>query len=144
MELTKKHECASGLKTRSMCGISCLLDIFGDKWSLLIVRDLMFWGKKTYSDFLSSDEKIATNILANRLILLEENGIITKEEYPGNKVKNLYKLTPKGIKLMPVLIEMLLWSDEYYLLSEKGRMFAKKIRKNRDLAIKSVVENLTK
>lgn len=83
-------------KKRSDCPISSSLEVWGDKWSLLIVRDLMFAKQCTYGDFLKSGEKIATNILASRLQTLEENGIITKSDHPGSKAKVLYQLTQKG------------------------------------------------
>ena len=76
---------------RSACPISNTLDIFGDKWSLLIIRDLMHAKSCTYGDFLKSEEKIATNILASKLKLLEANGIIGKHAHPGSKAKVLYK-----------------------------------------------------
>ena len=84
-------------KKRSDCPLSQSLDVFGDKWSLLIIRDLMFGNKCTYNDFLKSEEGIATNILATRLKGLEENGIIEKSAHPDSKAKNLYKLSAKGI-----------------------------------------------
>ena len=91
------------IKKRSDCPISCSLDVWGDKWSLLIIRDLMFKKECTYGDFLKSDEKIATNILASRLQTMEENGVIKKLEHPDSKAKVLYKLTEKGIDLLPHL-----------------------------------------
>ena len=92
---------------RSQCPISTALDIFGDKWTLLVVRDLLFNEKKTYGEFLDSEEKIATNILADRLALLEMAGIISREKHPDSKLKILYKLTDKGIDLIPVLVEVI-------------------------------------
>ena len=106
-------------KKRSDCPISCSLDIFGDKWSLLIIRDLMFHNKNTYGDFLKSAEGIATNILASRLQGLTENGIIEKLEHPTSKAKNLYRLTEKGIDLMPIIVEVYLWSDKYLTIPEE-------------------------
>ena len=82
---------------RSNCPLSSSLDIFGDKWSLLIIRDMMFYKKSTYGDFLKSDEKIATNILATRLQGLEENKLIEKLEHPDSKAKVLYVLTHKRL-----------------------------------------------
>lgn len=101
------------IKKRSNCPISCALDIFGDKWTLLIVRDLILRNKVYYGDFLASEEGIATNILADRLQTLERSGIITKTKDPkaGNKI--IYSLTSKGIDLLPILIEIALWSSKY-------------------------------
>jgi len=126
-----------------MCPISSTLDILGDKWTLLIIRDLMFKGKKTYGEFLQSEEKIATNILADRLLILEKNGIVEKSAFPGNKVKNLYRLTPKGLDLMPALIEMVLWGDTYFDVPESVHRAAGEIRKDKNRAMKVILERLT-
>jgi DNA-binding HxlR family transcriptional regulator len=127
---------------RSTCPISTTLDILGDKWTLLIIRDLMFKGKKTYGEFLQSEEKIATNILADRLFILEKNGIVEKKAFPGNKVKNLYQLTPRGIDLMPILFEIILWGDKYFEIPERVHRLAGEIRKNRKDMIKEISERL--
>jgi DNA-binding HxlR family transcriptional regulator len=106
-------------KERSKCPISGSLDIWGDKWTLLIIRDLMFSNKCTYGDFLKSPEGIATNILASRLQILEENGIIKKLDHPESKAKFLYQLTQKGMDLLPILVEIYLWADKYFVLPEE-------------------------
>ena len=100
-------------KKRSNCPVSSSLDIFGDKWSLLIIRDVMMKGKMSYGEFLKSDEKIATNILANRLQTLESENILLKEVSPLNKSKFEYTLTQKGADLLPVLIEIMDWGAKY-------------------------------
>ena len=123
---------------RSRCPISTTLDILGDKWTLLIIRDLMLTGKRTYGEFLQSQEKIATNILADRLLLLEKTGLVEKKAFPGNKVKNLYQLTPKGIDLMPVLFEIILWGDKYFEIPERVHRLAEEIRKDRNGMMKEV------
>ena len=127
---------------RSTCPISTTLDVLGDKWTLLIIRDLMFKGKRTYGEFLQSEEKIATNILADRLLILEKNGIVEKRAFPGNKVKNLYQLTPKGIDLMPILFEIILWGDKYFEIPERIHRLAGEIRKNKNEMIKEISERL--
>jgi len=127
---------------RSECPISTALDIFGDKWSLLIIRDMMFKGKNTYGDFLESGEKIATNILADRLALLEWAGIISKHKHPDSKAKILYKLTSKGIDLIPLLVEIIAWSDRYYDVHPQAKLFAKQIRKNKTGLLKTLRANL--
>jgi DNA-binding HxlR family transcriptional regulator len=127
---------------RSMCPISSTLDILGDKWTLLVIRDLMLKGKKTYGEFLQSEEKIATNILADRLLILEKNGIVEKRAFPGNKVKNLYRLTPKGIDFMPALLEIILWGDKYFEIPEGIRRLAGKIRKDKNGAMKEIRKRL--
>ena len=129
---------------RSTCPISTTLDILGDKWTLLIIRDLMFTGKKTYGEFLQSEEKIATNILADRLLIMEKTGMVEKKAFPGNKAKNLYRLTPKGIDLMPVLFEIILWGDKYFEIPERVRRLAGEIRKDKNGMMKEVSKRLAK
>ncbi len=98
---------------RSDCPINYVLELVGDRWSLLILRDLIFDNKKSYSDFLTSQEKIATNILASRLTRLEDEGFIQKRPGSTNKARYTYVLTPMSIDLVPMFIEMILWSDKY-------------------------------
>lgn len=131
-------------KKRSECPISCSLDIWGDKWSLLIVRDLMFSKQCTYGDFLKSDEKIATNILASRLQTLEENGIITKSDHPDSKAKVLYKLSQKGIDLLPVMIEINLWAEKYFTIPVERKTMLKEVKKNKEAFIKTAMKELQK
>jgi DNA-binding HxlR family transcriptional regulator len=99
-------------KLRSDCPVNFGLEAFGDKWSLLIVRDIVFWGKKTYGDFLRSDEGIATNILASRLAQLEKEGLLKKTPFAGDKRKDIYSLTEKGMELIPLLVEIVAWSGK--------------------------------
>lgn len=107
------------MKKRSDCPISCSLDIWGDKWSLLIIRDLISFKKCRYSDFLKSAEGIATNILATRLQTLEENKIIEKSDDPESKSKGYYRLTQMGIDLFPILVEIDLWAEKYFTIPEE-------------------------
>jgi len=123
-------------KKRSDCPISCSLDIWGDKWSLLIIRDLMFSKECTYGDFLKSDEKIATNILASRLQMLETHEIITKQDHPDSKAKVLYKLTRKGVDLLPLMIEINLWADKYFALPTERRAMLEEVKKDKDAFIR--------
>lgn len=97
---------------RSSCPITNMLDILGDKWSLLIVRDI-YLGKSTYGELLESPEQIATNILASRLKQLESAGVITKVAYQKKPVRYQYELTEKGGDLLPILNAMLLWAEKY-------------------------------
>ncbi len=94
---------------RSTCPVSNLLDIVGDKWSILIIRDL-FIGRNTFSEILKSPEKISTNILVDRLKKLVSSGLIEFYRDPNDKKIKVYSLTSKGIDLYPVLVEMALWS----------------------------------
>lgn len=114
---------------RSDCPISCALDIWGDKWSLLIIRDIIFSNKSSYGDFLKSPEGIATNILASRLQSLEEGGLIEKSSHPDNKVKVIYKLTQKGIDLMPVFIEIYIWAEKYFEIPKDIKTKLKKVKR---------------
>lgn len=95
---------------RSDCPINCALDLVGDKWTLLIMRDMLVAKKRTFKEFSSSAEGIATNILSNRLTLLEEHGIITKSKLPNNKKTNIYTPTKRGVDLLPIILEMAAWS----------------------------------
>ena len=98
---------------RSDCPINFALEIFGDPWSLLLIRDIIYFGKKTYGEFLASEEGMATNILASRLAHLEHQGILAKKLYPSDKRKEEYILTEKGLDLIPVLVEMANWSAQH-------------------------------
>ena len=101
------------LSRRSNCPISFSLDLIGDSWSLLIIRDIIFAGKKTFGEFLASDEGIARNILSNRLSRLETIGLITKNPHPDDRRKDLYELTEAGLDLLPVLFELSCWGAKH-------------------------------
>jgi DNA-binding HxlR family transcriptional regulator len=98
------------LKRRSGCPLNASVEMLGDRWSLLIIRDMMLCGARSYKEFLKCYEGIATNILANRLRKLEAYGIISTEKDPSDGRKLVYLLTAKGIDLAPVLSEMVLWA----------------------------------
>ena len=98
-------------KFRCNCPITSALDILGDKWMLVIVKQMLMEGKENFKDFTESEEAIATNILSAKLKLLEEVGIITKNKLPNNKKTNLYLLTEKGLALTPIIVELANWSD---------------------------------
>jgi DNA-binding HxlR family transcriptional regulator len=97
----------------STCPINASLLVLGDRWSLLVVRDLLFAGSRTFNEFLNAGEGIATNILADRIAGLLEAGIITKEPDPDDGRKWLYSLTPKGIELAPILLELSKWGSKH-------------------------------
>ncbi|MBC6420882.1 MAG: helix-turn-helix transcriptional regulator [Hormoscilla sp. SP5CHS1] len=94
---------------RSTCPIACTLDLIGDRWTLLIVRDMMFFGKQRFEEFLESPEGISTNILASRLKLLAELGLVEKQPYSNHSRRMNYKLTEKGESLRPVMKVMIAW-----------------------------------
>jgi DNA-binding HxlR family transcriptional regulator len=98
---------------RSGCPLNASVEMLGDRWSLLIIRDMMLREFRTYKEFLESHEGIASNILADRLRRLETHGIITTERDPSDRRKRIYRLTAKGIDLAPVLAEMVLWAGAH-------------------------------
>ena len=100
-------------KRRSGCPLNASVETLGDRWSLLIIRDMMLRGFRTYKEFLESFEGIATNILADRLRKLQAYGIITTERDPSDGRRLFYLLTEKGIDLAPVLTEMVLWAARH-------------------------------
>jgi DNA-binding HxlR family transcriptional regulator len=109
-EMPKKR---ASPKRRSGCPLNASVEMLGDRWSLLILRDMMLRGYKTFHQFLASDERIATNILADRLRRLEDYGILTSQRDPADGRKLIYELTAKGIDLAPVLTEMVLWAARH-------------------------------
>lgn len=104
---------ATPRQPRSGCPISIALELLGDAWSLLIVRDLMFKDRRTYNDFLKGGEGIASNILADRLRKLEDANIVEKRRDPEDARRILYRLSEKGIDLAPVLVELVIWSARH-------------------------------
>ena len=113
----------------------------GDKWSLLIIRDLMFSKSCTYGDFLKSPEGIATNILASRLQVLEECKIIEKLDHPDSKAKVLYRLTRKGVDLVPILLEINLWADKYLSIPDERKAMVKEMKRDKLGFIKAMAKN---
>ena len=142
MQVDKKNNFMIKTRKRSDCPVSCSLDIWGDKWSLLIIRDLMFAKECTYGDLLKSPEGIATNILASRLQSLEENKIIERLEHPDSKAKVLYRLTKKGIELLPVMIEINLWAEKYFSIPADRKAMLKEVKKDKAGFIKAAMKEL--
>ena len=124
-------------KHRSGCPVSISLESFGDRWSLLIIRDLMVRGYRTFKEFQQSGEGIATNILADRLKKLQAVGIITTEADPADGRKLNYRLTEKGIDLAPVILELLIWGTRH---EDTGAPCAviDEMAKNREAVLKEV------
>jgi DNA-binding HxlR family transcriptional regulator len=98
---------------RSYCPINLSLEIFGDAWTLLVLRDMMFGGKRHFREFLHSDEGISSNILADRLARLVEHGVLTKADDPTHKQKAIYTLTEKGIALLPIVVQIGAWGSRW-------------------------------
>ncbi len=121
-----------GKKRNSGCPVTYGLDTFGDRWSLLVIRELLLRGKKTYGDFLAADEGISTNILADRLKHLEAEGIIVKSRDPDNRRSFTYSLTQKGRDLAPIILEIIIWSGMHDKRPHARRNVLKKINKDRE------------
>ena len=111
------------MEVRSHCPVNYTLEHFGDKWSFLIIRDLMFKGKRHYNEFLEAGEKVSTSVLGDRLKKLEEIGIISKGEDTVKKSRIRYSLTQKGIDLLPILLEMIIWGGLNDDLTESPKEF---------------------
>lgn len=127
---------------RSDCPINFSLELFGDRWSLLIVRDMVYFGKKTYGAFLESDEKIATNILASRLEKLEQSGILIKQTDPLDKRKEIYSLTEKGLDLIPILLELANWGAAHDPQTGAPPEWIAAVQANRDELIRLIRETV--
>lgn len=124
------------------CPVSTTLDLIGDKWTLLIIRDIIFKEKYTYNELLESVEGIATNILANRLKFLEKNELIVKSSLTANKLKKEYVLTEKGISMLPIIVEIIIWGTGHLVEHEESAVY-KEIKKNKAKAIKKYTALLT-
>jgi DNA-binding HxlR family transcriptional regulator len=110
---TDRLPAAGRRERRSTCPLNLFLEMFGDRWSLLIVRDLMFGDKNEFGDFLSAREGIATNMLADRLRRLERHGVVSRRPHPTDARKVVYRLSMKGADLAPALMEMALWAAKH-------------------------------
>ena len=111
---------------RSGCPINMMLEVVGDKWSLLIIRDMIFGNRRHFRELLTkSDEGISSNILADRLKTLMEQGVLTRTDDPTHKQKGIYSLTEQGIELLPILAQMSGWGVKYLPVSEELGIRAK-------------------
>jgi len=100
-------------KQKSGCPINLSLELLGDRWTLLIIRDLVFAGKRHFREFLLSDEGISSRTLAERLQTLQDEGILTRSEDPTHGLKAIYRLTEAGIDLLPVLATLGAWGSRH-------------------------------
>lgn len=123
---------------RSDCPINYMLENLGDKWTLLVIRDLVFEGKTFYKDFLNSREGIATNILSDRLKKLESLNVVVSQVYEKQRTQKIYSLTEKGKDLIPVLIEMIIWSAKHKDGLNVHPAFLQKLESNKQEVIKAV------
>lgn len=133
------------------CPVTFALDIFGDKWSLIILRDILFKRKRHYGEFLNSPEKISTNILASRLTKLEAEGVIVKTRDTQNLSRFVYSLTGKGKDLLPLLLEMIEWSVKYdpqpdvpdTIISGAPDRLLERLREDRDALIVEILSRMS-
>ncbi len=130
---------------RSDCPISRSLDLFGDKWSLLIIRDIVFKGYRFYNQFLDAGEGIATNVLSDRLKKLELYGFVISKKYEKQKTKKVYQLTEEGIGLIPILLEMMAWGfkyDDTLLIPDDRVGIVDRIWNDREAFLEEVITSL--
>ena len=127
---------------RSHCPINFGLEHFGDKWSLLIVRDLMFKGKRHYNQFFESDEKVSTSVLGDRLKQLEEAGMISRGVDTVKKSRIKYSLTQKGIDMLPFMVDLISWSGKHDPETDAGADFLAQAENNRAELLQSIREKL--
>jgi DNA-binding HxlR family transcriptional regulator len=127
---------------RSDCPINYAVELFGDRWSFLILRDLAFKGKRYYVEFLHGGEGIATNILADRLATMEKEGIVIKQVDPAHGSKFIYRLSKKGIDLVPLLVEFILWSAKYDKQTAADMKFVSRAKRNKEGLVKEISDRL--
>ncbi|MDP3920685.1 MAG: helix-turn-helix domain-containing protein [Candidatus Omnitrophota bacterium] len=134
----KSHDC------RSICPIANILDVVGDRWTLLVIRDLLFFEKHEYHEFLNAGEGVSTNILAERLKRLLNEGIVKAQPHATNKKRKLYYLTSKGKDLLPIMTQMAFWGGKYLEGSKEARPKIAQVQKNPALFSKKVLATLSK
>lgn len=129
-------------RRRSDCPVDYALEIFGDRWSLLLIRDLLFKGPQTFRELLAADEGIATNILSARLKKLEAEGVIARAPDRQDRRRVLYSLTRKGRDIAPILVELIGWSAKYDAASRAAAPegFLNRLARDRDRLISELVE----
>src|SRR5712692_7060706 len=116
-------------RRKSDCPVHFALEVFGDAWTLLVIRDLMFKNRTTYTELLRAEEGIATNILADRLVRLEQDGIVAKDAATAG---GGYRLTAKGIDLLPIVLEVIAWSAKHDQRTAADRAFVRRFRANKE------------
>lgn len=141
MKKTKEIPCC-----RSVCPIANALDILGDRWTLLVIRDMMLFKKHEYHEFVTGPEKIATNILSDRLKRLLCLDVIRYEPHPGHKTKKLYYLTQKGKDLLPILVDLVLWGSTYHTsedMPREGLNSLKKMKRDPKKFMRGILQELS-
>lgn len=129
-------------RERSGCPISLSLELLGDRWTLLIVRDLVFAGKTHFREFLQSDEGISSRTLAERLQTLQDEGIVTKSDDPTHKLKAIYRLTEAGIDLLPVLATLGAWGSKYRNADNELARIADELAAGGEVALEQMKKKL--
>lgn len=129
---------------RSECPIAYGLDFFGDRWSLLIVRDIALYGRHHFGEFETAPEGIATNILASRLKSLVRDGIVEKIRDPDHGSKRVYRLTQKGLDLLPVIVEIIIWSAKHDPGSPVSKAYLHRAKHDRDALLKELRQRALK
>jgi DNA-binding HxlR family transcriptional regulator len=126
---------------RSNCPVSSALDLLGDKWSLLIARELIVYGERTFKDFNQINEKISTARLSDRLSKLESIGILTKSNHPTNRKVFLYNITEMGMDLAPIIAEYISWGYKYLNnhISEDSKILAEKLKTDREGTLNEIM-----
>ena len=128
---------------RSGCPINLTLEVIGDRWSLLVIRDIIFGNRRHFRELLTrSEEGISSNILADRLKTLMEQGILTRTDDPTHKQKGIYSLTEKGIELVPVIAQMAFWGRKYLPVSEELSIRAQVMEEGGDRLIADMMYEL--
>jgi DNA-binding HxlR family transcriptional regulator len=128
--------------SRSSCPINLALEVVGDRWSLLIVRDLMFAGKRHFRELLQSEEGISSNILAERLKRLVDAGVLSKTEDPTHKQKAIYRLTPMGIDLLPVVAHLGIWGQRHLPVTRQSAANAAQLEKGGPALLRKLAAKL--
>lgn len=127
---------------RSGCPIGFALDLLGDRWTLLIIRDIVFTGKRTFTEFLASEEGIATNILTDRLRRLEGAGVLRNDPHSGSSTRPGYLLTETGIELVPILVDLAVWGARHDPRTAAPEAFVRRATHHRDSLLKEILSGL--
>jgi DNA-binding HxlR family transcriptional regulator len=131
-------------KVRSGCPIACTLDVVGDRWTLLILRDLIFFNRHEFREMANAEEGIASNILTDRLKKLGEGGLITSVPHPTNKTRKLYFVTEKGKSIIPLMTEFVLWGNDQIAETEAPEDIIQFIRSQREVFYLQTLDSLAK
>ncbi len=128
---------------RSVCPIAFSLDLFGDRWSLLVLRDMVFGKRRHFHEFLESGEGIATNVLADRLNRLERAGVVEKTPDPADRRRRIYTLTEAGLDLVPVLLELVVWGARHDPATPVTEDFLRRVREDREAVVRDFRQRLS-